>query len=515
MIEFSKQKLIYIILGLIITFFFILAIQNINSPFIHVSEDTNGQNGLAALNILKHGINTTKLGLYVSWIDDGKKFNDLTGNFYAHHPAFFIIPTTILYKIFSINEATTRLGPLLLMIIALILFSLALKIIFRENLFLVIVSLLILIILPGFVYYSKHLDPSPPVLAFALITYSLFIFYYFNPSKKYFYLFFISIILGIAMGWHYAFMPVMIWLFILFTPKGKLIHQKKYFLLFIPFVLFLAILIQLGHIYILNGKEAIFDLFKAYGGRSGSYINKLMWWKVLYGRAKLLFTSLFFYGFLLGIILFLYELFNSFTKNQIKNKNLIPLKQSNKVFISHSEYLQFIIPLILMPIIITLLFQQWSTHPFGLMFYLPAVAILSGFVLYKIYQKNNGVGILITTIVLTIGFFMALSNLNFFYKDFLILNPNDITLLKELKNNINSNELCLGRNQILYFGGIVGFYLQKEISLSPDCIKNNNTKYVLALHPKFDELAAQDFELFNKNNFKLQGCSGAFCLMQK
>lgn len=504
----------YFILIIVSIVFLSLSFQNINSPFIHVSEDTNGQNGLAALNTLKYGIKTTKLGLYVSWLEGNKNFNDLAGNFYANHPAFFILPTIFLYKLFGVSEFTTRLGPLFLMFIAFVLFFFALKKIFSGNLFLIFTSLFIFVILPGTIYYGKHLDPSPPVLAASLISYSLFILYYFNHQKLYFYLFFVSMVFGLAMGWHYAAMPFSIWLFIIIF--GKKIPNKKYFLVFIPIISFLAIVIQLFHIYLLNGIGNVYSiLFESYSGRSGFYAKYLNWWKIIYERSTLNFTKIFLYIFIISFIWWLYDIL------KIKNQKILP-KISHKISQEKSSnnynFNELIMPIILMPVIITTFFQQWSTHPFGVIFYLPAVSILNAIFLYKIYQNNVGLGIFILIIVLIIGFLSSLSNLNFFYEKFLILEPNDINLLKELGNKINSNELCIGRNQNLYFGGIIGFYLKKEFLTSPFCLEKkyqNQIKYALVIHPTIDEFTKKELELFEQNNFKFLGCSGVFCLMQK
>ncbi|MCX7589634.1 MAG: hypothetical protein N2Z85_01695 [Patescibacteria group bacterium] len=511
MMIIDNKKIFILIFIIIIIFFLILSFQNINQPFIHVSEDTNGQNGIAALNILKYGIKETKFGLYVSWLDGEKKFNDLTSNFYARHPSWFILPTLILYKFFGINEFTTRLGPLILMLLSIILLFFAFKKIFNENIFLTFISLLIFVILPGTIYYSKHLDPSPPVLAGSIITYSLFIFYYFKSSKYNLFLFLFSIIFGIAMGWHYAAMPISLWLFIVLLKLYKNNNKIKLLIFLIPLFTLIGVLIQLYHIYLLNGAYAIYDLlFNAYEGRSGFYLKYLNWWKIIYERSKLNFTPIFIFGFLIGLILWIYDSIK-FKNEQNKKNNKI-----NKI-IETPKFI-FIFPLIIMPIIITIFFQQWSTHPFGVIFYLPAVALLNCYLLYKVYIKNVGIGILLTTIVLIIGLISSISNLNFFYNKFLILDNNDINLLKELKKEINSKELCLGRNQNLYYGGIVGFYLQKEILLSPECLEKkykNQTKYALILNPSIDEFNKNEFELFQQNNFKFIGCSGFFCLMGK
>ena len=115
---FQGQSAKYALAALALVVYLFLAIQNINTPFIHVSEDTNGSNGMAGYNWAKYGLIQLKGGLYVSWLSE-QTFSDDKLVFYADHPMGFLIPTWMAYKFLGAHEWTTRLGPLVLMILAL------------------------------------------------------------------------------------------------------------------------------------------------------------------------------------------------------------------------------------------------------------------------------------------------------------------------------------------------------------------------------------------------------------
>jgi len=105
-IEIKTDLLIYISFVILLIIYTCAILYNINSHFIHVTEDTSGQNGIAALNLNKYGFFNLKFGFFISFIRDLKN----TGPSYAHHPTLFLLPTALVYKLFGASEATTRLG---------------------------------------------------------------------------------------------------------------------------------------------------------------------------------------------------------------------------------------------------------------------------------------------------------------------------------------------------------------------------------------------------------------------
>lgn len=75
--------------------------------------------GVALMNLNRLGYDTLKLELQPKWLSYASP-EKISGKFYTNHPIGFFIPTLIAYKIFGVSEATTRLGPLVLTLIAII-----------------------------------------------------------------------------------------------------------------------------------------------------------------------------------------------------------------------------------------------------------------------------------------------------------------------------------------------------------------------------------------------------------
>jgi hypothetical protein len=187
-------------------------------------------------------------------------------------------------------------------------------------------------------------------------------------------------------------------------------------------------------------------------------------------------------------------------------------------FFSKFKKHKIFLPLLLMPILVTIVFSQWVTHPFGVIFFAPIIALLTViFIKESVLDiRNNFLKIPILFLFLVIAFYFSYKGLNFWVNKFLILDPNDIRLLQEIKNQIKNNELCLGKNDMgIYYGGIVMWYLRKNIFFSPDCLENQDIKYALIFNPQFGEFYQEEVQKFLNQNFKPIGCSGAFCILSK
>ena len=514
---------IYGLLFIVVAVYLGLSLWQINAPFVHVSEDTNGTNGIGAANLARLGFFKLKFGLYNRWVSDISN-KDLTGKFYAHHPIGFLLPTAIFYKLFGINEITTRLGPLFLSLLAFILFYFAIYKIFKDSRAAFLCSL-VFAVLPGAVYYGKHLDMSPPSLAFILISFSLFIFHYFEKKRLYFYLFLLSIFLGGLTAWHYFFMPFGIWLFILFTKIGKLTPERKKYLWFLPILILFAFFINILHIYIVNGLDGVKSWEASFFYRSARQ-QFIPWLLTIFQRMQLNFTLLFIITSIIGLVFLLFKL-----KTE---KNLM-----------------LFLPILLLPLFISAIFMQWSTHPFGPIYFIPLISISTGLLLYYIVKSFDIGGWFIVFVIFAFGLTLSIKNLNFFYDKFLILGKNDPQLLKDFRSQVKDNELCQGRNNFgIDLNGISNWYLQKEMLESPDCfatttiaIKKNITdeistqptdknfegeppksstlKYGLVFVENFDEIYKTDFYkkeimLFQQNGFKsLIKCADSWCLISK
>ena len=161
----------------------------------------------------------------------------LTGNFYTNHPDGFIFPTVALYAIFGVSEATTRLGPVLMMLLALGLFAYALRKIFKNN-FKAWLSTLILAILPGFIFYGETLEISSAALAAALACFSLFVLCFPEQKKVNLFFFYFSIFIGGLFGWFFYLMALLLWLYLLFSRMPGKIKP----LIFMPIAALAAII---------------------------------------------------------------------------------------------------------------------------------------------------------------------------------------------------------------------------------------------------------------------------------
>lgn len=419
-------------LVLVLFVYFYFASFNINTPFINVTSDVNGENGLAALNWLNVGPLEMRFGKYVGGYlaKENFNFNQLRDSkentFYTHHPVFYLLPTYFLYKVFGVSELTTRAGIFSIFVIGIIFFYFALQKIFNNLIFSVLITL-VFTILPGTIYYGTTSELALFALPTALITFSFFIFYYYSKKSIFLYFLIASISLGGLMAWFYFFMPASIWLYILFDRRKDFEKERKILLIILPIVSILIFSFNLWHVYLLRGFDGLIDLKESFKGRASRILFRF-WIKDIYGRMELNFSEIFLWLAFIGFFIYLFHYFKKY-----------------KVFL----------PLLLMPTINTLVFYQWSTHPFGVVFFLPIFAIFIGIFLIFLYEKFKIAGVIISLLILIAAFYFSYQKLDFLVNKFLILGNNDVAALKELENQVKDNEVCLERNQIgLYYGGI-------------------------------------------------------------
>ena len=476
----------------VLAIYLALALPNINTQFFHVSEDTNGSNGTAAYNWYRFSPGALKGGLVVNWLTEAELGSGAV-TYYADHPVGFLLPTYILYKIFGVDEWTTRLGPLFLMTVAFGFLFFALARIF-QNPATAFWSVLGIVLLPGAVYYGKHLDMSPPSLAWSLITFSLFIFLYFKSNRLNTFLFLSAVVLGGFVAWHFYFMPFSLWLFLLLTKSGKEVAKRKLLLFLLPLIVFLTFVLNLLHIYVLAGQDGLRALQGSFFNRTGGGVLLFngSWYQTMISRFELNLTWWF---LLLGLAGFLYFLM---TERSRPKRDLL-------------------MPLWLMPLAILLVFQQWSTHPFGPIYFLPIVGIGVGFLWEFILKRFRLYGVLIVALLIFGGVLFTRQRLNYFYNDFLILTQQDIVLLEErVALEIQDNQLCVGRNDLLYYEGIVSWYIRKKPLSSPGCLSQESVRTALLLRLSGD-LYRKEIERFLQAGFtvKQEDCPGMWCLATK
>jgi glycosyltransferase involved in cell wall biosynthesis len=480
-------------LCLILILFFSLAHRNLKMPFINVTSDTNGENGLAAINWLNVGPSKLKFGKYINGHLTKESFNFeriKNDGFYVNHPVFFLLPTFLLYKFFGISEITTRLSPFLMMTFGIVLFYLALRKIFKNYLFPLLISL-IFVILPGTIYYGTTNELAVFSLPNALITFSLFVFYYYTKKNLYFWLLIFSVISGGLMGWFYFFMPMSIFIFLLFNQSQGFQKERRKLLIFLLLSCFLAFLMNVSHVIILQGKSGIEALKSAFFSRT-QRVPFNPWLQMFYQRGELNFNIFFLWLFVFGIFVFFFKYFNDYP---------------------------ILVLLLLMPLLNVIVFYQWSLHPFGPIFFLPAVATFSGILGIFFYEKFKPWGILFLISIFVFGSYFSIKKLDFFVNKFLILKQEDIRLLNELKNQIANEELCLGQNEMgLYYGGISMWYLRKNILFSPNCLKDQfsqKLKFAIVFNPQMGEFYQKEMKTFVENGFELSHCGALWCVLKK
>jgi 4-amino-4-deoxy-L-arabinose transferase-like glycosyltransferase len=486
----KKESLKFALGVIIIAFIFVdLALLNIDAPFNHVTGDSDALYGLAAKNLAQKGVWKMEFGMYDSVYRDG---DVLRGNFYTDHPDGFIFPTVILYKMFGISEATTRLGPILEMLLALFLFAYALRKIFNNDVKAWLVAL-ILAILPGFVFYGETLEIAVPALALALICFSLFVLYYPDGGRLKLFLFYLSIFIGCLCGWFFYFMPAAIWLYLLFSKKAG----KIKLLIFIPLIILAATALDLAQFFWLNG-NVLGDLLSAADSRAGA-VSWDAWWSKIFSMLLLHSTFVFLELSGAGLIIF----FAGLKKNA-----------AWRIFL----------PLLLFPLFICLCFREWVTHPFGVIYFLPIIAAFSGLVIFSLFdfltgrfgERGKAAALVLISAIILGGAYFSYQNINIFFEKFIMLDNQDIELLKYLSqmDYLHDNDICLGADNFhIPYVKIAEWYLGKKVA----CAEEKN-KVVLVFNPDLDKKIGGDFyscayQEFIRQGYGVTGCSGFLCLM--
>jgi len=484
--ETWQKILVVFLLLLILIANLSLITKNIYDPFLRWNEDNNALYGLVARNWLEFGILKLKFGMVGYWLDN---LNEKV-SFYTHHPDLFILPSYLIYKFFGISEFTTRLSPLLFTIFSIILFFFLTFEFYKDYLF-SFFSTSIFAILPAITFYGKMLDPEIFVFFFFLLSFFFYIKIKNKKRKLYYFLFFLTIFFGGFIDWYFLFTPFLIWFLILFD---KNFPQRKMFLAVLPFVTVLSFFLIISHIYFIGGKEALIDLKNAFLVRTSS-VPLNFWLKRIYFLLKLNFTlPIVLLGFFY-LFYFIYKMIFNFAQTKI-----LP------------------IVLFLFPFLITLSFRQWVTHPYGPFYFIGFFAIAGGEFLYFLYKKlkrqKEIIKISLCLILLAFQYFVSLNSLKFFDQNF-ILDKDSFELLSEIKNKINPESICLGREEIgIGYLPIFSFYLKIPIKNSPECIDKIPFAIIFRAYEEGD-FRFKEAELFLNAGYSLIDCKGMICFIKK
>ena len=475
------------LLALILAGYAAASAYKIDEPFIHFTDDVSGPNGIAAENLGAHGPIALKFGFFTNWISDPSN----PGSAYTHHPSLFLIPTAIVYKIFGISETTTRLGLFLLMFASLAIFFFALKKITGNARF-SLLSILFFVLLPGTVYYGKSFELTVFAVPAALITFSLFAFFRFEERetrrRTYFWLFLASIPIGAQMAWFFYFLPVGIWIFLL-TKHGRDVPNRSPLLFLIPVLLALSFGVTMLQFFLLNGPSFFSDFMASFQNRTqaqpfGGWVSR-MWW-----ITDLNITWLF---FLAGISGFL-----AWTARIKKDARLA-----------------FLLPVMIFPFFVLVIFRQWSTHPFGVIPFLPLIALGSAILIDRIAEHSKPWGLLAACGIIAFGGYLSSQRIQTFYNELFILGGKDVALAREIGSQVGDYDVCLGTNPAgLGVEGIIQWYMRKNIAVSPQC-SEKNPKIILAFHPSMGAVAEKEIKDAEEGGYAFLGCADLLCVLEK
>lgn len=484
--KFAQRSLLALLIILVLQT--TISAWHIQDPFVTLSADTAGENGLSAWNWIRFGPVHMKFGAAPLWLDS--EGHSIPNMFYTHHPMGYVVPIYISYLIFGVNEFSTRIGTLICMLLATILFFFALKRIFG-NIRGPFLTLLAFILMPGVDFYGK----SPEITAFcvpALIwIFSLFILYLHRPTKTRLVWFFLSMAIGGSIGWFCYFMPASIWLWSLFQKKN-ILPRKKTFLFGIPIALIAILALTILHFYILNGNGFLESLDSSLQLRTSHsfYIPFLIreFWRVNSQNSGAIFL-------VVGILGFLF----CYMSRQ-KNNN----------------FSQFF-PLWFMPILNAAIFTQWSTHPFGFLFVMPAAAAGTGILSEFILSHYKKYGWLAIAFIFISGACIDYQKLIFYYKQNVILGEGDVDTLKNLQTKIRSDwDVCMGQENIgLNYHSPIEWYLKRQVQTSPKCLENKNDTLAIVFNPGLGSFYQKEMALFQTKGFQPGPCADLFCFMLK
>ena len=465
----------------ILALYVFLSFLHIRDPFIHVTADVNGGNALAAENWATHGMWAMKFGHHGDLLKQAP-----APSFYTHHPNFFLLPTASIYKLFGVSEMTTRLGPLLYMVFALAFFAFALRALSRSHIF-PLFTLLVFVLFPGVIFYAQTFELAVFSIPAALFTFSFFIFYRETNLKMYKWLFLLSIIIGGMMSWFYYFMPASIWLYVLLAREYRTWQDRKQLLVIMPLLLFGLFVLNILHFYWLGGStifEGLESSFKTRAGRLSLFgwsvrIVKFLDFHItpLYGAAALLGTGV------AGIW---------YRKQQL-------VRTASLFFV--------------MLIGVIVVFMQWMTHPFGVIFFWVPVALATGYLLATVVEKWKYVGLVCVILFFAAGGFATNKGMNYFYNDFRILHEIDVKLFQELSPMVEDYEVCLGADSRgIGIHGIVQFYMRKSILSS---CADERARVALVWNPRVGNEYKEYASSLEAKGFVSQGCAGYICLLEK
>lgn len=486
--RFSKKQLSNFFTGIALTLivgsFLAITLPEAGSEFTKLNEDNNAVYSLAVQNWNNEGFLNLKMGMITQIITDE---NNLS--FYTHHPSGFLYPTLIIYKIFGVSEFTTRLSPIIFSVLSIIVLYLLISTKYSKKISLL--STFFFATLPAITFYGRMLDHEIFVLFFALLTFLLFYKLKQSYSKKLLAFFIITIIAGNFVGWHYYFAPAIIWIYILFDKNFPL---RKKLLLLLPFLEFGSFGIHLLHFYSLGGIEAITDL-KNIGEVRTARLPTTIWLRRLLFTLKFNISPPLLFVSIIGILFSIFKL--------IKTKK--PTLD---------------LALLAFPILIIIVFKQWSIHLYAVMFFAAFAGLSIGKIasIFIDASKHHTKSIIFSTFIFIflIGSqFIYANNLMKINNSTLAFSKDTIGLFESLNNDSPKETICLSAKiEGEVASAIAEYYTKHPITSIKNC-DLENTNSAIIFHPSLHESYQKDVDILLESSFVPQICKGEICLLEK
>jgi hypothetical protein len=170
------------------------------------------------------------------------------------------------------------------------------------------------------------------------------------------------------------------------------------------------------------------------------------------------------------------------------------------------------VALFLLPALVTLIFRQWVTHPYGPFYWVAFLALAGGEIVWlsynKLNQKYKGFAIIFLILFLILQFYSGFRALKFFDEN-LILDKESIAFIKEIKNDFPEKSIIVGHNPSgLGYGAIFSFYLEKELNA------RESDSLAIIFNPQMGPFFEEEAQKFLDKGYEAVKCQGVLCLLK-
>ncbi len=468
---FSRRVLVVLVVLILFTYFTIEYI-NIDRPFYAANDDDNTSYGLAAYNQAKFGFLDLKFGMATSYFDSAQEIKP--GHFYTNHPQWFVVPTALSYKVFGLSEAATRLPIIIFALLSIVAFYLTISIVYSDKT-IALFSTAAYALFPGFLFYCSSLSEKAFIVFFSnFVILSFFLLQ--TRKERYLKAFLMAmIVLGGMMGWHFYFAITGLWLYALLRQDVKF---RKFLLISMPLVSVLTILLNFLHFYILKG-AAFLSIFDQFIFRSAR-IPLETWIRIYSHWLNKNFTWV---AVLIAIGFLIYVIYLGISQRKF-NLGLVYLTQ---------------------PLLVILVFQQWTVHGFGGIYWVQFIALALGFTLSKLVRlQPRGlqiVGSVLAILLIALCSKYGLDGYRDLSKEF-ILGRNDIKLLKDISTQTPPDvQTSIGRSTIdRSYRSIAEWYVLRDFKRA---FTDDEVSLFLAFHPDLGAIEGAQIKEAEKSGYKL------------